>query len=350
MNIIQSIKNRFAKPYIGAQVDTRSEAEKAKDWQATEVMAFGIPQFRTVQENQWKKYNIRNQDGSGSCVANSQAKYMEVLYTIKHAQSIAFSHAPVYINRANRPQGGMGFPDAPKLQIKYGACLESYIPSQDKTDQQLDAITLPVDYEMNNDYIHPENFVAVPIDFYSVANYVEQNGACVIWIISDYTNWNKDIPTVGGKSVGNVRHAICAVDAVTVNGVQYLVIEDSWGKFGKYNGQRLITAEFFKDACFVAYGFLNFTYDEEATPGFEPFLKPMQFGNKNTEVKRLQDYLKSKGLFPSNQQSTGLYGNITAQAVLAFQIRHKVDNINTLNSLKGRYVGQKTLKAINDNL
>ena len=346
LNLLQ----KLLKPkYQGAHVDTRSAEEKAKDWQATEVMAFGMPQFRAVKENEWKKYNVRNQDGSGSCVANSQAKYMEVRYTLEHARSIEFSHTPVYINRANRPQAGMGFPDAPKLQIKYGACLESYLPSQNKTDAQLDATTLPADYEMNNDHIHAENFVAVPIDFYSVANFVEQNGACVIWIISDYANWNKDIPTVGGKAVGNVRHAICAVDAVTLNGVQYLVIEDSWGKFGKYNGQRLITAEFFKDACFVAYGFLNFTYDEEQG-SFEPFLVPLQFGNKGAEVKRLQDYLKSKGVFPSNQTSTGNYGNITAQAVLAFQIRYKVDNLNTLNALKGRYVGRKTLQAINNNL
>lgn len=222
------------------------------------------------------------------------------------------------------------------------------MPSENMTDAQLDAVVLPHNYEEINDYARPTGYVTIPLNFYDVASYVETNGAAIIWVDTDYANWGKDIPTVGGKG-GGVRHSICAVDAVNFNGVDYIVIEDSWGKFGKYNGQRLITREFFKDAVFMAYALIDFTYNTDSNK-FDPFTNQMKYGQTSHDVKRLQQYLAAKGLFPSNVNKTGYYGNVTAQAVLAFQIRYNVDKLPILNSLKGRSVGPKTLQVINNNL
>jgi hypothetical protein len=333
--------------YQGAFPDTRSKEEKAKDWQAFEVFSFGTPTFRTVDENGWKKYQVRNQDGSGSCVANSQAKFLEVM-AAKRGDTIKFSHAPVYKKRANRPAAGMGFPDAPKLQVSHGTCREEQMPSENMSDQQLDDLVLPHNYEDINDYARPSGYVSIPQNFFDVASYVETHGAAIIWVDTDYKNWTKDIPTVGGKG-GGVRHSVCAVDAVTFNGVKYLVIEDSWGAFGKYNGQRLITQDFFKDAVFMAYALTEFTY-EPTTAKFEPFKTQMKFGQKSDEIKRLQQYLVAKGTFPANTQLTGYYGAITAQAVQTFQIKFNVDTPTTIYALKGKVVGPKTLAVINNNL
>lgn len=337
------------KPYLGALPDNRTVEEKAKDWQAREVFAFGMPVFRTVKENEWKKYQVRNQDGSGSCVANSQAKVVEIHLKNSTGEAVKFSHAPVYQKRANKPQAGMGYPDAPKLQVSVNTCKESDMPSENMTDAQLDSAVLPPNYEDLNDIARPNSYVTVPVNFNDVANYVEANGACIIWIVSDYKNWNKDIPTVGGKANGEVRHSIAVVDAVTFNGVQYLVIEDSWGKFGKYDGQRLITREFFNDAVYMAYSLVDFKYSK-LDQKFEPFNVGLQYGQTGAEIARLQDYLRSRGTFPRNTKSTGYYGQITAQAVLAFQITYSVDSLANLNLLKGRHVGPKTLAAINSHL
>lgn len=333
--------------YNGAYPDTRTPGEKAKDWQASEIFSFGAPTFRKVQENEWNKYQIRNQDGSGSCVANSQAKFAEVM-AAKRGDKIKFSHAPVYQKRANKPSAGMGYPDAPKIQVQIGTCREERMPSENMTDAQLDALTLPHDYEEINDYARPSGYVSIALNFFDVASYVETHGAAIVWFDTDYPNWTKDIPTPGGKG-GGVRHSVCAVDAVNFNGTNYLVIEDSWGKFGKYNGQRLITAEFFKDACFMAYALVDFTY--EPTPEkFQPFNTPMKFGQKSDEIKRYQKYLKSKGVMPKEVEETGYYGNITAQAVLTFQLKFNVDAPPVLYALKGRITGPKTLSTINNNL
>jgi len=62
----------------------------------------------------------------------------------------------------------------------------------------------------------------------------------------------------------------------------------------------------------------------------------------------LQNILKYEGRFPSNVASTGYYGSITAKAVYAFQVAHKVAPLSELDSLRGRRVGDKTIKALNE--
>lgn len=335
-------------PYNGVQPDTRPESEKAKDWLSIEVASTAEtkPIFRTVQDFQWKKYTVRNQDGSGSCVANTIAKMLEVKRYLSKGDSVKFSHAPIYIKRINRPSSGMVGTDALDLAIKFSSCKESEMPSENMSDKQLDSLSLPANFEDLNNLVNPKNRVLLPMDFDYVAAMVEKEGCAMIWVNTDYASWCKDIPTAGGKK-GSVVHSICAVDAITLNGVQYIVIEDSWGKFGKYDGQRLITREFFNDAVWFGGLLLDFTYNVVTFP-FENFNVPMTYGETNNEVKRLQDYLKSKGLMPSNIQSTGYYGNITAKAVYAFQIRYNVAPLSELDFLKGKRVGQKTLNKINE--
>jgi len=345
------IKNLFTKPevYNGVLPDLRSDEEKAKDWQALEVFAPKAPVFREVKENEWKRYQVRNQDGSGSCVANTVAKMLEVKRFIAKNDVVKFSHAPIYINRSNKPQGGMVGQDALQLAVKYSSCPETEMPSENKNDAQLDAMQMPLHFEDINNYVKPNAYLMLPLDFDYVASMVEQEGAVMIWVDTSYSCWQKDIPTAGGKG-GGVRHSITVVDAITLNGVQYLVIEDSWGRFGKYNGQRLITREFFKDAVFFSAVLTEFVYDIDDTAIFTTFDYPLEYKMENEEVRRLQRYLKAKGFFPQNKEVTKFYGNITAKAVYDFQVAHNVASLAELNQLKGRRVGAKTLQVINANL
>lgn len=360
--VVQALNAGSPAPYIGAHEDTRTDEEKANAWQATEVLAFGAPVFRPVSVGDWAHYTPRNQDGSGSCVANSQAKRCEVAYTLAQKKAIAFSHAPVYQKRANRPSTGMGYPDAPKLQISIGTCLETLMPSQNMNDVQIDAAVLPADYEEINDTAKPTVYLELPQTFNDVAYHIEQNGGAIFWVSSDMSVFDRGVPQVGGKG-GNIRHSVCGVDAITYNGVRYIVIDDSFGYWSKGDTtnplekllaerrQRLVTAEFFAEAVFLAYDLATFTYETPAqVPAFDPFATIAHYGQKSKEIARIQDYLKAKGVFPTNVDSTGYYGNITAQAVLAFQLRYNVDTVPTLNALKGRWVGAKTLRAMNANL
>lgn len=345
------------KYFTGVLEDDRTEDEKEKDWQATEIFAHGtvVPEFRVVADNEWKKYQQRNQDGSGSCVSNTVSKMLEVRRKLSQGDSIKFSHAPIYINRSNKPSGGMIGVNALQLACNLSSCKEEDMPSENKNDSQLDSMTLPENFEDLNNLVIPSNYAVLPVDFDYVAGMIKQEGCAMIWVNTDIASWAKDIPTPGGKK-GIVVHSITGVDTVNLNGVDYIVIEDSWGKFGKYNGQRLLSREFFKDAAFFSAVLLDFRYNITGDE-FAPFNTIMEYGQTSEEIARYQKLLKARGFFPSDAQCTGYYGNITARATYLMQIKYNVAPLSELNAvqvngkiIKGGAVRKKTLAIINAKL
>ena len=103
----------------------------------------------------------------------------------------------------------------------------------------------------------------------------------------------------------------------------------------------------FKESVYFCATLTEFKYDVSDTPKLEEFKIVLKLGDKFDEVKRLQDFLKTQGVFP-NIESTGYYGNITAKAVYLFQVKNNVAPISELDQLKGKRVGQKTLNKINE--
>lgn len=344
-------KNLFKEKYnTGVLPDNRPASEKAKDYQSDELyVTSGIANFRKVGYNEWKKYLVRNQDGSGSCVANTVAKILEVAYYLKTGKRVKFSHAPIYIHRENKPAAGMSAYDALKLAVKYSSCREEDMPSENMNDAQLDALRLPSNYEDLNNLVAPKAYYSVSVPtFYNVADTVARAGSAMIFVNTDYSNWCKDFPTAGGRD-GGVRHSITAVDMIEYNGVKYLVIEDSWGKFGAFDGQRLLDEKAFNYLCYYAGALVDFIYDFSDVPNTPKFTKVMVYGERSDDVRRLQDFLKTQGVLPTNIDSTGFYGQLTAQAVYLFQVKNNVAPLSELNALKGvrSRVGTKTLAVIN---
>lgn len=337
--------------YDGLQLDIRSSSEKEKDWFAIEVYSPDtmLPAFREVGENEWRKYQKRYQDGSGSCVANTVAKMFEVRKQLSTGQSIKFSHAPIYKKRSNKPSVGMIGVNALEIACDTGTCREVDMPSEGLNDKQLDALALPTNFEQLNNDLKPSAFLQNPKNFDYVAATVEKFGCAMVWVETDYASWCKDIPTPFAPKRGEVRHSITAVDAVTYNGVQYLVIEDSWGEFGIFHGQRLITREMFNDAVIFGAIFTDFMFNITDHISY-PFNTIMRFGEKSAEIVRWQKYLQSKGFFPTNVECTGYYGNVTRKATLNFQTAFNVASAKELAALAGKRVGAKTLAAANSML
>jgi hypothetical protein len=339
------------KKFIGVLPEERTLEEQALDWKAEEVVSAGEtkPIFRTVKKNGWNKYSLRDQDGSGSCVSQALAKGFEVLYKKETGKTVVFSSTPIYQKRRNAPDAGMFIHDAFDIAVKVGTCPEEFCKSQKMTDKKMDSAKLPENFEDINNYLDAIAYVSMPKDFDFVALWVERYGYAQIHIASDRKSWSQDFPQLGSLNRG-IRHAVAVVDAVTYNKVQYLVIEDSWGEFGDFKGQRLISREVFNDMFTSGAGFTILKYDVSDVQKFEQFVENLQFGQRSPEVARLQNYLKSRGFFPSNIDSTGYYGSVTSKAVLAWQLAMKVDSEESLKSLKGYYFGPKSQAVINKNL
>ena len=364
----------------GALIDTRPEEEKQKDYQFGEIVAATNPvNWVEKPQSEWRKFPIFNQDGSGSCVAQTLAKLLGVLYWLKNQLYVHFSATHIYQRRVNKPSGGMAGVDAFDIARK-GVTLEELVPSQDMTDPQMDGAEIPEYKQDVGEVFKIGNYVSLPTkDIDTIASVIQTTGKGVmVWFYFMRDEWT-DAPTIKypdlNLSAGDTsRHSVTAVDFTLYNGKKALIIEDSWGQFFGLNGQRIITEDFFRVRNWFAAYPINFAFEDQTQPEPQPspgpakprytFTRRLEFipwdsannrpanitlhESQKADVVALQNILKYEGRFPANVSSTGYYGSITAKAVYNFQVAHQVASLSELNSLGGRRVGPKTIKALNE--
>lgn len=348
----------------GADIDKRPVQEQEKDFKFEEIVASANP-VNWVEKTEYRKFPIFNQNGSGSCVAQTTAKEMGVMRWLKDGKYVHFSATDIYQRRKNRPAGGMWATDARDIIRKGGATLEVLAPSQDMTDQEMDNFLVDEYMREVGEVFKVPNYVTLPIqDIDAVASVIETTGkAVMVWFYFKYDEWN-EYPQIKHLDInyispGVVRHSVTAVDYTLKNGKKCLVIEDQWGIGAGQNGQRIIDEDFFKARNWYSGYLVNFRFDDKTKP--EPsqpspqkptytFRETLRFSAKfsvNDDVKHLQKILKFEGLFPSNTAITGYYGSITARAVLQWQKKYKIASDSELDNLRGQIVGPKTRAMLN---
>ena len=94
------------------------------------------------------------------------------------------------------------------------------------------------------------------------------------------------------------------------------------------------------------YGAFNCEPYFDGTYANPQFLVDMKLGDKNEEVKRLQQYLKNLGYF-TYPECTGYYGNVTREAVFLFQQENIELSWYERYVLKGKTVGPKKRAELN---
>lgn len=368
---IGTLKPRFSDP--GALPDTRTDEQKKKDYQFIETVASAAPANWVEKDpSQWRKFPIRNQNGSLTCVAQTEAKEMGVMYAVNNGgEFVEFSAGFIYKRRINKSwqnNGGMVGINARDIINKEGTTLESLMPSQNMTDPQVDASEEKQYYRDIAKLFSVPNYVMFTPgkDFETIASTIQTTKkAVMVWFRFDYDEWT-DIPFLKAGAAATIYHSVAAVDAVLYKGKKYLVIEDSWGEFYGFKGQRLISEEFFAARNLFASYLINFKMyekDKAPTPTKQTFgmvlefipldangeiSDPVKHEAQKNQVIQLQEVLKKEGLFPKNIASTGYYGSITAVKVLEFQRKYTIASEAELAALMGRRVGQKTLDKLNE--
>lgn len=334
--------------YQGALIDPRTDEEKSKDYHIDELVANINPvDWEEKKYDDWRRYPIFDQDGSGSCVAQTVAKMLGVMYEEKNNSYVHFSATHVYQRRKNKPDGGMVGVDA--LQIgSQGVTLEELVPSQKMSDSQMDEIEIPEYKKRVGEVFKAGNYVQLPIgDIETIASVIQTTGKPVmVWYYFNHNEWTDNPEIKNEELVASKasRHSVTAVDYTLVDGEKCLIIDDSWGtKYGD-KGQRIITEKFHKKRNFFAAYFTNFIFDEkEVTPDNGPkytFTKSMRIGTTDTEVVALQDCLKYIGHYPANSSSTGYFGPVTEKAVKSFQLKYSLTSDGI--------VGPQTIKKLNE--
>lgn len=353
--------NLFKKPKgTGALIDDRPIEAKLKDIKFEEIVISADPvNWIEKPREQWRKFPIYNQNGSGSCVAQTLAKLLGILYWLKNGVYVHFSATDIYQRRANKPAAGMAGVDAFDIARNGGVTLEVLVPSQEMTDAQMDAVKVEPYKRQVGEIFKVPNYVQLPLrDIDTVASVIEKTGkALMTWYFFDIPEWTEQ-PTIKNPSLdlyapSTNRHSVAAVDWTLYKGKKAIIIDDSWGSSYGLAGQRIITEDFFKARnFFVAYP-INFKFDEadQVTPKPKyQFTKDLKFSPTffvDVDVIALQDILKYEGFFPVNVDSTGYYGSLSSKGVLAWQKKHNIAPINELEELQGRIVGKKTRQALN---
>lgn len=334
----------------GALIDTRPPEEKAKDFQVKEIVAAAAPvNWIEKPQSQWRKFPIFNQNGSGSCVAQTEAKELGILRYLKDQVYVHFSATDIYQRRVNKPGAGMGAIDARSIAAK-GVTLEVLTPSQNLSDSQMDNVVVePYKRSVGEVFSVPNYLELVAGNIDSIASMIQAtNKGAMVWFYFTYDEW-KEKPVIVNPALSlydekALKHSVTAVDFALVNGVKSLIIEDSWGDQAGYNGQRVITEDFFKKRNWYASYLMSFKFDTPSTKPIHTFNLDLEFGMTSAEVVALQDCLKYEGLFPSNGSSTGYFGAITKKAVQGFQTKYNVTSSS--DPYYGR-VGPKTRIKLN---
>lgn len=336
----------------GALIDERTPEQKARDWQQREVLASSAQvQWREKQPNELRKFPIFDQDGSGSCVAQTEAKELGIMRWLTDGTYVHFSATDIYQRRTNRPGGGMGFADARRI-AKEGATLEALAPSQGMSDAKMDAqFVEPYKREVGAVFSVP-NYLALPLgDIDAAASTIQATGkGLMLWFYFKNDEWTSKpkvlYPGLDLYDAATAKHSATGVDYFIQNNEKCLLIEDSWGPGAGAGGQRIITESFFKARNFYAGYLVRFRFQDAQVP--KPtweFLVDLELGMDGPNVKSLQDCLKWTGDFPTNAESTGYFGTITQAAVQKFQV--KQIGVEQGDAGYGR-VGPRTREKLNE--
>lgn len=296
----------------GILPDIRTEEEKALDYHQSEIVTAPAPVVWT-KKTTLRQFPVRRQSKSGSCVMQSLEKERGIRALLKYGEFPVFSASYSYQLRANPSISGSTKADRIKAANK-GAVLDMLMPSMDMTDEQM--MTMHK-YAYADDLakIFGVKAVDINIDIDTIASTIEATGKGVsVWFRFGPGEW------FGRKEVGLVDdsrewgHAVTAVDfTLNDNGEKCLVIEDSACEDGF--AQRLVPETFFKARCFLASYLVDFKKFTEVLD------KPVYDGT----IVSLQDILKYEGFFPTNIESTGIFGNITRTSLIAFQKKYKIE-------------------------
>lgn len=313
-------------PFTGLVEDSRTEEQKAKDYQYTELYSATPIVWMEKSQDQWRKFSLRDQDGSGSCVGQGSAKALEALY------GSVISAKPIYSRRPNKPEKGMWLQASGDILYKLGTCPESVMVSQHLNEEQMNDIDDSVSTPLK---VAGYGFIAKDnID--QIAQSIDQHKAVVLTFHSTYAEWS-DIPRVDASSTTFWGHCVCAVDYILYNGVKALIIEDSWGHATSLGngGQRIITEDYLLARCTGAM-FLIPGKGQYVVKPRHYFTQDLKIGTMhNTDVKALQECLKYEGFFPASVDCTGNFLEATKNAVIKFQEKYREDILVPLGLTQG---------------
>lgn len=320
----------------GVIEDPRSSLEKSRNYTHDELFNAVAVTWVSKDPSIWKSYSVRDQDGSGSCVAQGSAKVLETF------SGVVESAHPIYARRTTTGEG-MYLQDAGNILKTLGTTTEALCPSQLMSESQMDKpVTVATPLK-----ISAYAFPSISMD--AIAQAFDQFGAMDITFNLSYSEWT-DVPVYSPSATIDGGHCVAIIDRFMYKGQKAFLIEDSWGHATSIGngGQRIITESFLLKRCTGTMYFIPATNIPIPKPAKYDFIAQMGYSNTvKPEVVELQDCLKYLGFFPSGTDSTGKFLSATAHSVIKYQVSKGIMDFATETDMTKVLVGAKTLAALN---
>ena len=337
------------------------DKEDERDYRHEELCSAPVVTWVEKKQEEWRKFPIRDQDGSGSCVAQTTVK---VLGTENNREEKLFpilSALDIYDRRSNKPGEGMYGREGMLLGSQFGATLEEFMPSQKKSEGEMNAPVTRTKFTTKvAEIIKGGAVIAIPLNIDSIASVI-QSGKCVAIGVNFGSGYNQPVPQLPADGKFPYRHYITGVDTTLWQGKKAIIIEDSWGPTYGFNGQRVILEDWFTagriTSAFYYEDLDNDWMDKKEDPKPQPnptpntekpkyeFKKDLKVGNTGQDVQMLQKCLKYLKFFPDLQECTGYFGGITLKSVKMFQEAYAKDVLHPWGLSNGTGLVGKTTRA-----
>jgi len=333
----------------GALPDTRPASARDKDYDAKEIAGvhhttpFGHKKITRLTAT------VYSQEFTSSCVPHAFYTQLEYEKLVKPAPK-GMSQLLTYRKRANFPNPGTAAVDAYN-RIREGQSENNSAPVK-KNHREAEANSLP--YLKGSPLISDFEYFTIN-NYASVPSEVSRGKAITIFIYATEAEWSQEYVKIQTPNLSindaYVRHAVCLVPQgdFKENATLWLTVHDSAAFGGRF--LRYMDMDFFmKRGYFAAkvYG-----KNQGPTPPPPVTALPLvacEFKEQNRNVLNLQGYLIQKGLLESQYQ-TGYYGNLTAKALLEWQLlNYKQFNyvrpVREILSMDGKFFGPQSINVV----
>lgn len=305
---ILSVLSERQTQYLGIRGDNQSETPNPGVHEFGEIVGASAPaSFPNKKWSDVATYFKQYQWTQSSCVAHTLAKICSILYFKYKGALVKFSPGFWYRQRFNFPEEGMWFGDIQKLG-QQGALLYDLMPTEGLNEIDLNNLKIEQYHkDVADGFKLPENWVNVPIDFDTVAATLEKTGKpMMVWFRFGRGEWfGQSVPK---KMTSDLvfAHSVTAIESYSLNGVQYIRVEDS-AESEKW--QKDITRDFFS-RCYLARYPINFKFIQGDKPIFDG------------SIISLQKCLVYELILPSNITFAENVGPLTSKGLITFQKKY----------------------------
>lgn len=200
--------------------------------------------------------DVSDQNGSGSCTAQSSMNMAKIIYYKTHQLGIKDFSARFIYSQISLPQGGAYVRDGVATLLKEGICLNSDFPSNPETEDHMrDKTGLDLVLPLAKQYdIYPDDFAYAQVSSIDdIAVAIREHYCVSIGVSGSNEGWKQADVVVPKQGETIWGHNVVGISAQMRNGKKTIKFLNSWTENWGSGGYGFFSEEYLKTNLLVAY-------------------------------------------------------------------------------------------------